>query len=449
MTDLNSGKLKNSSILSACLTAVIIIGLFTACNKKPDQVGLGLQPVSAELSVIFDQSSGLLSHSIREDSVRTDVNVIKTGMLGSMLDPVFGISTAEIFSQFRLSENGHNFGTNPILDSLILSLSYSSFYGDSMSSQTIRVYELDQDMNPDTSYYSTQSISDYGIELASSTFVPAPGDSVIVDGGMQSPQLRIRLSDDFAQKIMNADPNVFDDNESWLAFMKGLHITSEPVQANGGMMLFDMLALHTVLSIYYRSEDSQDTLSFQFLSNSNCARFTAFDHNDYMDASAEFQAQVLNADTAAGEELFYLQGMGGVKAQIRLPDIQKFFDDGPVAINEAKLIFNVYDDGLGLMGPPQLGLAIIDEEGNYLPLPDAEEVSSYYGGYLNDAENQYYFRISRHVQRVLTGQSPNYPLALLITGASFRANRVMLYGPGPLMNEDLKMVLNITYTKVN
>jgi len=144
--------LKTRRIISVCLTAVILITFFTACNKKPDQVGLGLQPVTDELSVVFDNSTGLLSHSLREDSVRTDVNVIKTGMLGSMLDPVFGKTTAEIFSQFRLSENGQDFGTAPLLDSLILSLSYSGFYGDSMSSQTIKVFELDKDMDPDSAY---------------------------------------------------------------------------------------------------------------------------------------------------------------------------------------------------------------------------------------------------------------------------------------------------------
>ena len=169
LTDFNTGKLETRRIISASLTAVILITFLTACNKKPDQVGLSLQPVSDELSVVFDNSTGLLSHSLREDSVRTDVNVVKTGMLGSMLDPVFGKTTAEIYSQFRLSENGQDFGTAPELDSLILSLSYSGFYGDSMSSQTIKVFELDQDMDPDSAYYSNQSISDYGVELASVT----------------------------------------------------------------------------------------------------------------------------------------------------------------------------------------------------------------------------------------------------------------------------------------
>ncbi|RLD74977.1 MAG: hypothetical protein DRJ15_17660, partial [Bacteroidetes bacterium] len=211
----------------------------------------------------------------------------------------------------------------------------------------------------------------------------------------------------------------------------------------------DMLDSKTAMTIFYKSADLEDTLAFAFLSNSNCARFTAFDHNEYMDASAAFKAQVLDGDTAAGNELFYLQAMGGVKAQISLPDIEDFFADGPVAINEAKLIFNVYDDGTELLGPPQLGLAMIDEEGDYVPLVDANEVSTYYGGYLNDAKDQYYFRISRHVQNVLTGKTPNYPLALLVQGASFRANRLILYGSDVMMNAENKMTLEVTYTKVN
>jgi len=449
LIDLNTGKLKNRRYLSACLSAVILISLFTACNDKPDKVGLGLQPADAELSVVFDESAGLTSYSVREDSVRTDVNAIKTGMLGSMLDPVFGKTTGEIFSQFRLSENGQNFGDTPIFDSLILSLSYSSFYGDTMTSQTVRVFEISEDMNPDTTYYSNQAISDYGVEVAAYTFVPRPADSVQVGDDMERAQLRIPLSEEFALKIIDANTSVFEDNEQWLEFMKGLRITTDAVPAGGGMLLFDMLETQTALTIFYRTGEPQDTLSFVFLSNSNCARFTGFDHNEYLDASPEFKAQVLNGDTAAGNELFYLQSMGGVKAQLRLPDIEKFFEDGPVAINEAKLIFNIYDDGSELGPPPQLGLAMIDEDGDYVPLPDASEGTSYYGGILNMAKTKYYFRISQHVQRVLSGDTPNYPLALLISGASFRANRTILYGSDAVINAENRMILEITYTKVN
>ncbi|HSG68002.1 MAG TPA: DUF4270 family protein, partial [Bacteroidales bacterium] len=286
------------------------------------------------------------------------------------------------------------------------------------------------------------------IEIGSLTFTPNLVDSVNVGGIMQLPQLRIRLTDEFALQIINADANVFDDNESWLAFMKGIYITADNAAAGGGIMLFDMFSTLTNLTIFYRTGDPQDTLSFSFLSNSNCARFTSFDHNSYSEASAGLQAQILNDDTAGGQQQIYLQGMGGVKAQIRLPDIESFFENGPVSINEAKLIFNIYDDGAELDAPPQLALAIIDEDGKYLPLPDANEVSSYFGGYLNEGKTQYFFRISRHVQQVLTGASPNYPLALLVSGASFRPQRTILYGPHQ-QNAELRMRLAVKYTKVN
>jgi hypothetical protein len=303
-------------------------------------------------------------------------------------------------------------------------------------------------MNPDTAYYSNQTISAEDTELASITFIPLPSDSVNVGGKMEGPQLRIKLSDDFGQSILDADPLVFDNNEKWLEFMKGLKITTEPVMSGGGMMMFDMFAANTILTLYYKN-DSQDTLEFTFLSNENCARFTNFNHNDYMEASPAFKAQVLNGDTSQGEELYYLQGMGGVKAQIRLPDIQEFFADGPVSINEAKLVFNVIDDGSELTPPTQLGLAIIDEEGDYQLRPDANEPTAYYGGYLDGDDNKYFFRISQYIQQVLTGNSPNYPLILLVSGGSFKANRVIMHGPDSLLNNDLRMTLNVIYTKVN
>jgi hypothetical protein len=438
--------LKNRVVFSVSLSLLFIF-LFISCNKEPDQVGIGLQPASAELTVSFDDSSGLLVYSEREDSVRTDGNAIKTGMLGSMMDPVFGRTTAGIYTQFRLPENGHTYGSDPVLDSVVLSLSYSGFYGDTAAQQSIKIYELTGEMFPDSTYYSNQSIPDDGQIIASADFVPVPGDSITVGGNPASPQLRIRLSDEFGQKLINAGSEVYSDNESWLTFMKGLRITSDPAMAGGGIMLFDMLASNTALTVYYRTGEPQDTLSFAFVSNSNCARFTAFDHNDYLDALPEFRAQVLEQDTALGMKEFYLQSMGGVKARIRLPDIAGYFKDGPVAINEAMLVFYINDDGAGLAPPPQLGLALVGEEGEYLPLPDAGEAGSYYGGLLNDNETQYFFRISRHVQRVLTGQSDNSSLALLISGASFRANRVVFYGPDQV-NGDLRMRLNVIYTGV-
>lgn len=441
--------MKKTRFIPAGILVLLILSLITSCNKKADQVGLGLQPANAELSVVFDNSSGLVAYSIREDSVRTDANAIKTGMLGSMLDPVFGKTTADIFSQFRLSENGQNFGDGSILDSIVLSLAYSSFYGDTLTQQTVRVYELSEDMDPDTSYYSINSIADDGIEIAAYTFTPGPSDTIIFDSVPQKPQLRIHLSTEFGQKLITADDAVYDDNETWLEFMKGLHIATDPVSVEGGMLLFDMLDAATVLTIYYRSADNEDTLSFEFLSNSNCARFTAFDHNEYQEASMDLRSQIIDGDTSGGGDKFYLQGMGGVKAQLRLPDIMAYFDDGPVSINQAKLVFRIYDDGADLIGPPQLGLAMIDEDGDYLPLADANEVLSYYGGYMSQNEDHYFFRISQHVQQVLTGKIPNYPLVLLVQGGSFRANRVILLGPDAMINAEDRMVLEVTYTKLN
>ena len=446
--------MKATKINPGIYFALIIFSvLLTACNKKPDQVGLGLQPSSEELSVILDVDQGLLSHSLREDSVRTDVNAVQTASLGSMLDPAFGLTDAEIFSQFRLSENGHSFRTDdhePVFDSLVLSLRYSGVYGDSLSTQRIIVYELSEDMKPDTTYYSNQTIEYIDDVLADTTFIPALSDSV-TDGELVQPaQLRIKLSQEFAEKILaEENGSALDDNESWLEFMKGLRITAETTTDDGGIMLFDMFSVHTNLTMYYRLGDPEDTLSFSFLSNDNCARFTGFDHNDYLEASQGLRAQIIDGDTSQGAQQIYLQAMGGVKAQLRLPDIQEYFGPDPIAINEAKLIFNVYDDGSELTPAPQLAIAKIDEDGNYVLLPDAAEPAAYYSGYLNPSETQYYFRISRYVQQVLTGESPNYPLILLISGSSFRANRVILHGPDEAFNAEKRMMLQVTYTKVN
>jgi hypothetical protein len=53
------------------------------------------------------------------------------------------------------------------------------------------------------------------------------------------------------------------------------------------------------------------------------------------------------------------------------------------------------------------------------------------------------------VQQILNGDIPNYPLILLVQGASFRANRAIIHGSDAMFNADDRMLLEVTYTKVN
>ncbi|MCK4639308.1 MAG: DUF4270 family protein, partial [Bacteroidales bacterium] len=138
------------------LSLFVITILILSCNKEFDKIGLDIQPAEDKLNVKYNDTTTLVTYSVREDSIPTGNSSVS--LLGSYKDPIMGKSTASIYTQLRLSIAGYNFGEAPILDSLILSLAYSGSYGDTTTPQTVKVYELSGKLYPDSSYYSNHNI---------------------------------------------------------------------------------------------------------------------------------------------------------------------------------------------------------------------------------------------------------------------------------------------------
>jgi len=433
-------------VLVALLVSLIIAA---ACNKEPETIGLELQ--SGNNPQIFHTDNLLVaSHSVREDSVRTDETT--NNLLGSYWDPVFGMTTAGFATQIRLSENGYSFGANPVLDSLILFLDYNGYYGDTNSAVSIKIFELSEKLNLDSTYYSVDEASDYGVEIGSKVFYPRPKTNVIIQGETEVPQLMVRLSDELGNRFLTASSSVFADNDSFLEYFYGLKLVTEPVTSpfSGSMLYFNLVSSASGAIIYFHN-DSQDSLQFPFIINDKAARFTSYTH-DYNLGSYEFRNQLgfgMDADTSLGKEKVYLQAMGGIKVKIRLPDITKIADSGRVAVNEAKLTLNgAPDNNDGYGAPAQLALIKITEDGSSALLDD--QFQNYFGGVYDSTNNQYIFRITRHVQKLINGIEKDYGMYLLITRASYIGDRFELIGTDPsdvtLTGKRLK--LGVTYTRV-
>ncbi len=121
--------------LSAGLILVLAFLLIT-CNDDKNSLGLDVQPPNDKLNVFTVDTTAVIAYSQIVDSVKTDETSLT--LLGSMVDPVFGSSTASFYTQFRLSQTAFDFGTTPFPDSLVLALDYEDFYGDSTSAMTVK-----------------------------------------------------------------------------------------------------------------------------------------------------------------------------------------------------------------------------------------------------------------------------------------------------------------------
>ncbi len=441
-------------------TSSLLYGLFLllallACKKDPYEIGLDILPPTDTLGVYQTDTVTVIAYTVLQDSVRTDETTY--GMIGAIMDPVFGRTTATAYTQVRLSTEGVTFGTDPVLDSLVLVLYYDGYYGDTNTIQHIRIWELSQDLYTDSTYYSNQSAVTYNILLGDKYFKPRPNDSVLIQGAKAAPHLRINLSNHtnyLGNKILSAPQSILNSNDEFVKFLKGFCIQPLPVDSKGSFVMFKTSNLFSKLSLYYHNTDQGDSLRFDMVIDGSSARFTAFNHYGYADAAPELRQQIFNGDTALGTNQLFVQAMGGTRLKVHMPYLRSLVKDGKIAISNAQLVFENEDNDTTLAPPSALSLYRLDSTGKVGLLVDYNESASYFGGTYNASARTYSFRITRHIQNILTGDTTQNPYLYVSAVNPLQNvlfyNRVVLNGtsPGNPSYHSGKLKLKLLYTKL-
>lgn len=422
--------------------------LLTTCKKEENELGLNLQPPGDKLNVKSTDTTTVVAYSQIADSVKTDETSVT--LLGSILDPIFGKTTASFYTQFRLSLPAFDFGTTPYPDSLVLTLDYHGIYGDSTSPMTVKVYELEDELFIDSAYFSKETKAVKSTLLAQMTFTPNLTDSVAVEGDTLAPHLRINLTsltNELAMKLLTADSMA--SNSSFLHYFHGLYIEAEPTNNSGSIVYFDLMSVLTGLSMYYHNALS-DSLRYDYVINSSCARFGNFTH-DYTLGDPAFKAQVLDKDTSLGQNICYVQALGGVKTALRFPHIKDYYSNGKIAVNEARFFMYANEPESEFAPAGTLVLVSRTSDSSYTITPDQLEGSSYFGGFYDKNNHGYWFRITSTIQALMRSTKPDYGFEIYVSGGAVNAQRVLLDGTNPQLPvppED-RMKLVITYTSLN
>lgn len=109
-------------VLAKGLMAIFAIGLFFACEDEINTTGSALvDTISFETNVASDFDVLAYTRNYPE-GVQT--NGVPVGVMGIYDDPVYGRTTASFLSQVTLSRFGPEFGDNPEVDSVVLTLPY-------------------------------------------------------------------------------------------------------------------------------------------------------------------------------------------------------------------------------------------------------------------------------------------------------------------------------------
>ena len=394
----------------------LIIGLVAIACSDPNTIGLEVQPTSDAI-IISDTSSFSWQNSQTEseDSLRTDeaLNLI----LGKIVDSKFGVNRGSFYTQILLTENNTNLGTNPLVDSVILSYAYSGYYGDLEEFTSIKVNKILEDIYKDSVYYSNS----FEIDFNSADFV----DAFSLSNDSANPFIKINLNDQFGQQILNLGAQgKLVDNETFLQAFKGISVLAE---ASNTMLYLNPNGTNSYLKIYYHNNESgtDTSLSLDFELGGDAARINRFNPKPTSNLSQD--------------DKIYIQSMAGYKVKISINNTEsiKSLLEGKV-INKVTMSFDVESGSqLEYEAHQKLVLVRVNEEGDNVFLSDFTiEGEAHFGGNLEN--DKYEFNITRYFSELL--QNDSYKeLYLLPAGAAVNANRTIL-------NKDIK--LQIYYSEL-
>ena len=436
--------------LFRALGYILAGALFLSACKKPVLQDTALIP-DDRLGLQFTDTLTVRAYTQCEDSV--DMSQVTLCALGFMEDPDFGITKAGFYIPFGLESDSLDFGEGNIeFDSIVLYLRYFSTYGDWRYPQSIQVYEMTEDIVDSVNYYSDQTFATDPAALADiSNFIPNTQDSVVINGGSYPPLLRIKLDDSFGQKfVAAAGSSVYDNNDNFRDFFKGLHISASKLNGGKAMVFFDPFLYVgqaiSKLTLYYH--DDIDTMKSQDFRANPLVFVNRYEH-DYSNSTVE--SYINNPNTTEGDSLVFLQGLAGVNTRLLVPYIS---DLGNIFINKAELVLTVADLSQNtVFAPPSLlTLVQADEDGNFgSSLPDQVSfLSSIIGGEITEETDstgtytRYRINLSRYYQDA-TDDSDNYGIFILPEKRFHFPHRAILGGAS---NTKFALKLNLTYTTI-
>ena len=421
--------------------------LFCGCKKEIDTIGLSFQDDDL-LNAQFMELP-ITAYSVLEDSLYTK-NLLNN-VVGAVNDPVFGRTEAGFCTQFDLAgSNTSLIGSEDVvaLDSVVLSLQYSGFFGDTLSPMLFEVYELSEQLDKDNYYSNDDHPSHFGTNLlySNASFYPRPTTPVTLDTIRYAAHARLRLSNDFGNRLLYMNSSDLANTAAFQSAFYGLVVkATTATRGVGSLSYISLTSAMSGITIYYTANDSEHK-KYTFPISTNCVRYNFFTH-DYSTASTDFRRQVIQHDTTLGQQMLYVQPTGGVKTHISMPALMDTLYGKRYVINRAELVIaNVSTDASYFFQPYNLGLQLVTSAGTNTYLPDDASFTSsnYFGGVYDENTKEYRFRITNYIQQLQRNGINDKGINIVISGAGIRGNRLVLRGTDPSFADRLR--LEVYYT---
>jgi len=416
---------------------VVMVVIFWGCKSDINDLGKDLLFPGDLVNVRNHSEKNIMAYTFTDGNQRTDEAGFN--LLGTFNDPLFGKTTADFACQFRLSgypDSLKKISIQPQIDSLVLSLVYREVYGDILTPQHIKVYELGSDLDIDQKYYQNTDLKsmskaelvgekNYTPKFKLDSLTSTYGSTKAIPKDTTIQEIRIKLNQHLLDKLLAADSLTWSDNDKFIKYFKGLYIEADDLTQGGSILKVNTLGNGSRIAIHYHT-NTTDSLIYIYNINSSSARVNRFAH-DY--SKTVFAAHLDKTDVQ--DSLIYLQTTGGLRSKIFIPNLGTWSDSTNIAINRAELIFQIdstITDLTKFRPSEQLVLTAIDKDGKeYFP-SDLAFSSLYYGGTYNSADKTYRFNIAKHLQEVIEKKKDNYGFYLSTAFRSSTFRRVVLKG---------------------
>jgi len=437
------------------IVAALAIGVVAACTKDiTTTLGKDFIPPIDGVNV-KDTILDVFGKTWGEDSA--SIPITSLNVLGNTTSSVFGHTQASINVQMQPAIDSFSFpvaSDSLSLDSVVLVLSTGGgIYGDSTKPLGFRVYEIDQSapFGVENNYpYRTTTQFAHAGELtynnAPVSILPSStNDSVKVFKDTTSNQLRIRLNNDFGNKLLKdyTFNHEYQTDSTFLLAFKGFQIV--PENTGNALLPIILSGTNTKLAIYYtyinRDGSGKDTTVAYFRPSASSASSNYIQKDR---TGSALEGNFPQGDTTISDPYLYFEAEPGIFSRIKLPDLSNF----PASlIYKAELIVHSDNDPADITGnliaPPNLFVAAYDYANkrrelltgdvsattlstglSYYYATDASSITSL-GSYpykipdpdkVVDSVYRYQLNITHYLQNILLGKTVNKPLDIYCPG---------------------------------
>lgn len=295
----------------------------SACEAdEEEETTPAMVDVENQLDLQKTDTSSLVVFNLPQDP-EGGVNFSRD-LVGLIEDPTFGKTKAITYAEVRPPSDGLFLGDTFNIDSarMFIALNQSSpFSGKAGEEVKFSLFQIDEPLNPGAVY----SI-DAQIDYSASPWGQFTGT---IDSNTNL--ISFPLNSDFIQHMEGISLNEQGDLRLFADFFRGIALV--PEDESGNIILHTQLVDgNSGIDIFY-----QDSFEVRLNVTESSIRVGTFQH--------DFSGTVLEElmSSAENQEKVYLKSLGGVKANVRFPHLNSFFEQpgDKILVNKAELILPV------------------------------------------------------------------------------------------------------------